>query len=138
MVASKLLYKVKHDADGSIDKFKARFVARGFSQEEGIDCEKTFTPTTRYTMIRSLISLAASMGLKVHQMDVKTTFLNGTIDEEVYIEKPLGFEVKDKETHVCRFKKALYGLKQAPRAWYDRFKDWVSRKARQIPISTSK
>lgn len=81
VVTSKWLYKIKRAADGSINKFKARFVDRGFSQEEVIDYEETFSPTTRYTMIRSLISLAAPMGWKVHRMDVKTKFLNGTVDE---------------------------------------------------------
>jgi hypothetical protein len=65
-----------------------------------------------------VISIAAEMGWKIHQMDVNTTFLNGLIEEEVYVEKPLGFEVHGRESHVCRLKKALYGLKQAPRAWY--------------------
>ena len=114
-------------ADGSIDKYKARFVARGFSQQEGINYEETFAPTTKYATIQSFVSLATSMRWNIHQMDVKTAFLNGTIDEEVYIEQPLGFEVKDREAYVCRFTKALYGLKQAPRAsmqeWMHTFKE---------------
>jgi len=107
-------------ADGSIDKYKARFVARGFSQKEAIDYEETFSLTTRYTTIRSLILLVATMGWNIHQMDVKTTFLNVTINEEVYIEQPQGFEINQRETHVCRLKKSLYGLKKTPRAWYAR------------------
>ena len=79
MVTSRWLYKVKHAADGSIEKFKARFVARGFSQVEGVDYEETFAPVARYTSIRSIISIAAEMGWKIHQMDVKTAFLNGFI-----------------------------------------------------------
>ncbi len=120
VVTSRWLYKVKHAADGSIEKFKARFVARGFSQVEGVDYEETFAPVARYTSIRSIISIAAEMGWKIHQMDVKTAFLNGFIQEEVCIEQPQCFEVHGKESHVCRLKKALYGLKQAPRAWYSR------------------
>jgi len=120
VVNSKWIYKIKHEVDGSIDKYKERFVARGFSQLEGIEYEETFAPTTRYTTIRSLVSLAASMGWNIHQMHLKTAFLNGTIDEEVYIEQPLGFEVQDRKAYVCRLKKAFYGLKQAPRAWYAR------------------
>ena len=73
-------------------------MVRGFSQQEGIDYGETFAPTTRYTTIRSLVFLATTMGWNIHQMDVKTTFLNGTIDEEVYIEQPLGFEVNNRET----------------------------------------
>ena len=86
VVTSRWLYKIKHVADGSIEKFKARFVARGFSQVEGVDYEETFAPVARYTSIRSIISIAAEMGWKIHQMDVKTAFLNGFIQEEVYIE----------------------------------------------------
>jgi hypothetical protein len=120
VVSSKWLYKIKHATDGSIEKHKARFVARGFSQKEGIDCEETFSLVARYTSIRTIIALAAKMKWKLHQMDVKTVFLNGVIEEEVYIEQPQGFEVEDRNTHVCRLKKDLYGLKQAPRAWYGR------------------
>ena len=89
-----------------------------FSQKEGIDYDETFAPVACFTSIRTIIALAATMGWKLYQMDVKTTFLNGEIEEEVYIEQPEGFEVHGKETHVCRLKKALYGLKQAPGAWY--------------------
>eukprot|EP00253_Pinus_taeda_P021492 PITA_21492 len=125
VVTSRWLYKVKHAADGSNEKFKARFVARGFSHVEGVDYEETFAPVARYTSIRSIISIATKMGWKIHQMDVKTAFLNGFIQEEVYIEQPQGFEVHGKESHVCRLKKALYGLKQAPRAWYSRIDTYL-------------
>ena len=111
VVTSKWIYKIKHDADGSIEKYKARFVARGFSQKEGIDYEETFAPIARYTSIRSVLSLAVVMKWKIHQMDVKTNFLNGVVEEEVYVEKPLSFETHDRESHVCRLKKSLYSLK---------------------------
>jgi hypothetical protein len=87
---------------------------------EGIDYEEKFSLVARYTSIRTIISLVGSMGWKLHQMDVKTTFLNGEIEEEIYIEQPYGFVIHEKESHVCRLKKALYGLKQEPRAWYAR------------------
>jgi hypothetical protein len=125
-VSYKWLFKIKHAANGSIEKYKARFVARGFSQKEGIDYEETFAPVARYTSIRTIIALAAKMKWKLHQMDVKTAFLNGVIEEEVYIEKPQGFEVEDRKSHVCRLKKALYGLKQAPRAWYGRIDSFLT------------
>jgi hypothetical protein len=118
VVSSRWLFKIKHAVDGSIEKYKARFVARDFSQKEGIDYEETFAPIARYTSIRTIIALAAKMKWKLHQMDVKTAFLNGVIEEEVYIEQPQRFEVEDRRSHVCRLKKALYGLKQAPKAWY--------------------
>ena len=89
VVSSKWIYKIKHAADGSIDKLKARSVARGFSQKEGIDCEETFALVARYTLIRSIMALASMMKWDLHQMDVKTAFLNGVIEEEVYIEQPV-------------------------------------------------
>jgi hypothetical protein len=120
VVTSRWLYKTKIVADGSVEKHKARFVARGFSHIEGVDYDETFTPVARYTSIGTIIAIATKMGWRIHQMDVKTAFLNGFIEEEVYIEQPQGFEVSDRETHVCLLRKALYGLKQAPRAWYSR------------------
>jgi hypothetical protein len=86
VATSKWLYKLKHVADGSIEKYKDRFVARGFSQVEGVDYDETFASVARYASIRVVISIAVEMGWKIHQMDVKTTFLNGIIEEEVYIE----------------------------------------------------
>ena len=120
VVTSKWIYKIKHVADSSIDKYKARFVARGFSQKEGIEYEETFAPVVRYTSIRTILSLATIMKWKIHQMDVNTTFLNGVFKEEVYVEQPLGFKTHDKQTHVCKLKKDLYGLKQEPKTRYDR------------------
>lgn len=118
MVTSKSLYKIKRGADGSIKKYKARFVAYGFSQKEGEDYNDIFAPVAQYTTICLIVTLAASQGWTLHQMDVKTAFLHGLLQEEVYVEQPPGFEVHDRKTHVCLLKKALYGLKQAPRAWY--------------------
>ena len=84
IVSSKWIYKIKHAADGSIEKYKARFVARGFSQKEGIDYEETFALVAQYTSIRAIMALASMMKWDLHQMDVKTDFLNGVIEEEVY------------------------------------------------------
>jgi hypothetical protein len=125
VVTSKWVYKIKHVAERSVDKYKARFIARGFSQKEGEDYDETFAPVARYTSIRAIMSLVVSMGWSLHQMDVKTSFFNGAIEKEVYIEQPQGFEVNSRDTHVCILKKALYGLKQAPRVM-------------QIQISTTK
>jgi hypothetical protein len=83
-------------------------VAKGFSQREGVDYEETFAPVARYTSIQVVISIASVLGWRIHQMDVKTTFLNGVIEEEVYIEQPQGFEVHGRDSHVCRLRKALY------------------------------
>jgi hypothetical protein len=102
VVTFRWLYKLKYVADGSIEKYKARFVARGFSQVERVDYDETFAPVARYTSIKAMISIATEMGWKIHQMDVKTAFLNGLIQEEVYIEQSLGFEAHGREFHVCR------------------------------------
>ena len=111
VVTSKWIYKIKHDANGRIEEHKVRFVAHGFSHKEGIDYEYTFSPIARYTSIRTILSLAIVMKWKIHQMDVKTMFLNGVVEEEVYVEQPLGFETPYRDIHVCKFKKALYSLK---------------------------
>ena len=98
MVSSKWIYKIKHAADGSIEKYKERFMARGFSHKEGIDYEETLVPVARYTSIKTIMVVVSMMKWKLHQMDVKTTFLNGVIEEEVYIEQPQGFQVEDRRT----------------------------------------
>jgi hypothetical protein len=114
VMTSKWIYKIKHKDDGSIEKQKVRFFARGFSQVEGIDYEEKFTLVARYTSTWTIISLASSMGWRLYHMDVKTTFLNGEIKEDVYIEQSYGFMICEKESHVCRLKKALCGIKHAP------------------------
>jgi len=126
VVTSKWIYKIKHVAYDNINKYKARFVARGFSQTEGNDYDETFFLVSKYTSIGSIISLASVMGWNLHQMDVKTTFLNGVIENEVYIKQSEGFVVHGKKSHVCRLKKSLYGLKQASRAWYSRIDGYLT------------
>ena len=117
VVSSKWIYNIKHAADGSIEKYKARFVARGFSQKEGIDYEDTFSPIERYTSIRMIMALSSMMKWDLQQMHINTTFLNGMIEEEVYIKQPQGFEVKDIVTYVYKLKKDLYGLKTLEEIW---------------------
>ncbi|GKA71556.1 retrovirus-related pol polyprotein from transposon TNT 1-94 [Tanacetum coccineum] len=119
IIALKWIYKVKLDEHGDVLKNKARLVAKGYRQEEGIDFEESFAPVARIEAIRIFIANAASKNMIIYQMDVKTTFLNGELKEEVYVSQPEGFVDPDHPTHVYRLKKALYGLKQAPRAWYD-------------------
>jgi hypothetical protein len=127
VVTSKWVYKIKHATDRSVDKYKARFIARGFSQKEGEYYDETFAHVSRYTSIRAIMSLVSSIRWSLHHMDVKTTFLNGEIEEEVYFEQPQLFEVHSRDTHVCILKKALYGLNQAPRAWYARIDNYLIR-----------
>jgi hypothetical protein len=101
--------------DGSINKYKAQLVVKGYKQKEGVDYFDTYSPVTRITSIRMLITIVALHKLEIHQMDVKTAFLNGELDEEIYMEQPKGFIIPGKEKKVCRLVKSLYGLKQAPK-----------------------
>ncbi|GJS56072.1 retrovirus-related pol polyprotein from transposon TNT 1-94, partial [Tanacetum coccineum] len=119
VISLKWIYKVKLDELGGILKNKARLVARGYRQEEGIDFEESFAPVARLEAIRIFLAFAAHMNMVIYQMDVKTAFLNGNLREEVYVSQPDGFVDPDKPNYVYKLKKALYGLKQAPRAWYD-------------------
>ncbi|HEY0433295.1 MAG TPA: reverse transcriptase domain-containing protein [Chitinophagaceae bacterium] len=114
-IGCKWVYKIKHDTTGKIERYKARLVAKGYAQIQGIDYQETFAPVAKYNSIRTLIALAANQNLKIHQMDVKTAYLNGDIDETIIMTQPEGFAKGNK---VCKLKKALYGLKQAGRAWY--------------------
>ncbi|KAM2687700.1 hypothetical protein EV2_010439 [Malus domestica] len=118
VVGVKWVYKTKLNLDGSIQKHKARLVAKGYTQKLGIDFNETFAQVARLDTIRTLIALAAQKGWKLWQLDVKSAFLNGVLEEEVYVDQPDGFVIKGAEDKVYRLRKALYGLKQAPRAWY--------------------
>nr|GFD48773.1 retrovirus-related Pol polyprotein from transposon TNT 1-94 [Tanacetum cinerariifolium] len=104
---------------GGILKNKARLVARGYRQEEGIDFEESFAPVARLEAIMIFLAFAVQINMVVYQMDVKTAFLNGNLREEGYVSQPDGFVDQDNPNHVYKLKKALYGLKQAPHAWYD-------------------
>lgn len=116
MVDCKWVYKLKLKPDGSVDKYKARLVARGFTQREGIDYEETFAPVLKFSTLRILIALATSLNLQMEQMDVVTAFLNGVLDEVIYMKPPPGYW----EGRKLKLKKALYGLKQAGRKWYEK------------------
>jgi len=115
-ISLKWVYKLKKDEKGMVTRHKARLVARGFMQQEGIDFEDAFAPVARMESVRVLLALAAQEGWKVHHMDVKSAFLNGDLKEEVYVRQPPGFAVAGEEGKVYRLRKALYGLRQAPRA----------------------
>nr|AAU90206.1 putative polyprotein [Oryza sativa Japonica Group] len=120
-VGCKWVFKKKLRPDGTIEKYKARLVAKGYTQKEGEDFFDTYSPVARLTIIRVLLSLAASHGLLVHQMDVKTAFLNGELDEEIYMDQPDGFVVEGQEGKVCKLLKSLYGLKQVPKQRHEKF-----------------
>ncbi|XP_074337414.1 uncharacterized protein LOC141674602 [Apium graveolens] len=120
-LGNRWIFKRKMKVDGTIDKFKARLVIQGFRQKEGIDYFDNYAPVARISTIRLLIALASIHNLIIHQMDVKTAFLNGELDEEIYIKQPEGFVMSGSEHKVCKLKKSLYGLKQAPKDWHQKF-----------------
>ncbi|KAK8933736.1 hypothetical protein KSP39_PZI015982 [Platanthera zijinensis] len=122
-VSCKWIFKIKTRPDGSIERHKARLVARGFSQEHGIDYDETFAPVARMTTVRTLLAVAAARNWPLHQMDVTNAFLHGDLTEVVYMAPPLGLSAPP--GHVCHLRRALYGLKQAPRAWFERFRTAV-------------
>ena len=107
--------------DGSIDKFKARLVAKCFKQKADLNLFDTFSSVTRVTSIRLLIAIAVIFDLKTHQMDVKTAFLNGDLEEEIYVDQPEGFVEPRQESKVCKLTKSQYGLKQTPKQWHEKF-----------------
>jgi hypothetical protein len=117
VITLKWVFKLKRDEAGAIVKHKAHLVARNFVQREGIDFDDTFAPVAQMESVRLLFVLAAQEGWRVHQMDIKSTFLNGDLKEEVYVHQPPGFAIPGKEGKVLHLRKALYGLRQARRAW---------------------
>ena len=110
------MFKVKTGADGSVERYKARLVAQGYTQKLGTDYNETFCPVVRHESIRVLLALSVKYGLRLHQVDVTTAFLNGNL-EEVYMAQPEGFVSAGAEHLVCKLKKSIYGLKQSPRCW---------------------
>jgi transposase InsO family protein len=116
-IGCKWVFKIKRNSDNTIDKYKARLVAQGFSQRKGIDYNETFSPVTRFATIRFLLAYANHYDLEIEQLDVVAAFLNGKIDEDLYMRQPQGHEVKGKEHLICKLKKSIYGIKQAPHTW---------------------
>ena len=125
-VGYKWVFKTKRNAKGNIKRFKARLVAKGFTQKEGIDYKDTFSPVSKKDSLRIIMALVAHFDLELHQMDVKTAFLNGNLDEDIYMEQPEGFTKKGNEHLVCKLKKSIYGLKQASRQWYIKFNNTIT------------
>jgi len=124
-VGCKWVFKTKRDSQGNIERYKARLVAKGFSQKDGIDYKETFSPVSKKDSFRIIMALVAHYDLELHQMDVKTAFLNGDLEEDVYIDQPVGFDEEGKEHMVCKLKRSIYGLKQVSRQWYLKFNDTI-------------
>ncbi len=110
-VSCKWVFKIKQGANGEVEHYKARLVARGFTQTYGVDYNETFAPVAKFTFIRCILALTTLEDMEIHQMDVETTFLNGELEEEIYMEQPQGFVRQGSEHLVCKLHKSLYGLK---------------------------
>jgi hypothetical protein len=142
VIDTKWVFRNKLNEDGQVTRNKAILLCKGYAQIEGIDFKETFSPVARMEAICLLLAYACSKNVKVYEMDVKSSFMNGQLQEEVYIEQPEGFQLSENKDYVCKLKKSLYGLKQAPRAWYSRLDKYLQkagfRKEVQIATSTSR
>jgi hypothetical protein len=127
VIDTKWVFRNKLNEYGQVTRNKARLVCKGYAQIEGIDFEETYAPVSRMETIHLLLAYACSKNVKVCQMDVKSSFLNGKLEEEVYIKQPEGFQLSENTNYVCKLKKALYGLKQVPRAWYSRLDKYLQQ-----------
>ena len=126
-VGCKWVFTNKCRADGSLERHKARLVPKGFTQTYGLDYQETFAPVAKINSIRILLSVAVNLNWSLHELDIKNAFLNGNLEEEVFMDPPPGFEGEFKNGKVCRLVKSLYGLKQSPRAWFEKFGKVVRR-----------
>ena len=124
-IGCKWVFKVKHGSDGSVEWLKGQLVAKGCSQKYGIDYDETYSPAVRFSSIRGLLAFAVQNSMLIHQMDVVTAFLNGKLDEEIYMAQPDGYVEAGKEHLVCKLKKSVYGLKQSPWCWNRAFSEYL-------------
>ena len=119
------MYKTKYNSDGTIERYKARLVAKRFTQTYGVDYNETFAPVAKMNTVRILFSIAVNNGWDLYQMDVKNAFLQGTLEEEVYMTLPPGHKLETNSNLACRLNKSIYGLKQSPRAWYGKLSSYL-------------
>ena len=135
-LGGKWVYKIKRDVDGNIARFKARWVVKGYLQQFGVDFDQTFAAVVKPMAFRVLFAIAAFFDLDIDQMDVKTAFLYGLIDQLVYVEIPKGTESATNRDKVCKLLKALYGLKQSPHLWYERLSSFLLERLGLRQINT--
>ncbi|KAE8679209.1 Retrovirus-related Pol polyprotein from transposon TNT 1-94 [Hibiscus syriacus] len=124
-IGNKWVFKIKRNGDDQVERYRARLVVKGYAQKEGIDFNEIFSPVVLLTTVRVVLAMCATLNLHLEQLDVKTAFLHGNLEEEIYMLQPEGFEEDEKKNLVCRLNKSLYGLKQAPRCWYKRFDSFI-------------
>ena len=126
-IENKWIFKRKTDMDGNLTIYKARLVAKGYRQVQGVDYDETFSPVAMFKSIRVMLAIAAFYDYEIWQMDVKTAFLNGKLDDDVYMTQPVGFEDPNNAGKVCKLQRSIYGLKQASRSWNKRFDEEVKK-----------
>ena len=125
-VDCKWVFRTKHDSNGNIEWYKAKLIAKSFTQKDGVDYNETFSPVSKNDSFRIIMAMLAHYDLDLYQMDVKTVFMNGNLEKKVYMDQPEGFSVEGKENMVCKLKKSIYELKQASQQWYLKFNDIIT------------
>ena len=133
-IGCKWIFKTKRDSNGNVERYKDCLVAKGFTQKEGIDNKETFSPVSSKDSFRTIMTLVAHFDLELHQMDVKTTFLNGNIDETIYMVQLENFVFGDPKSMVYKLKKSIYGLKQASREWYHKFQQVITSNGLEVNL----
>lgn len=125
-IGCKWIFKTNRDSQGNVDIYKARLVAKGFTKREWVDYSETFSPVSTKDSFRVIMALTTHFNLELHQIDVKTAFLNGELEENIYMQQPLGFIERGNEHWVCKLNKSIYGLKQVSRQWHKKFDQVVT------------
>ena len=134
LIGCKWIFKTKRDSNGNVERYKARLVAKGFNQKEGIDYKETFSPVSTKDSFKIIMALVAHFDLELHQMDVKTAFLNGNVNETIYMVQPENFVFGNSKSMVCKLNKSIYGLKQDSREWYRKFHQVITSNGFEVNL----